>query len=316
MGRKKIEIKPIEDERNRHVTFNKRKSGLVKKAMELSILCNSKISLIIFDENHLYEYCSDDPKNVLDEYCKVAHEPHERLNNADYHQFEESGSSKKKKKNNNNGTSSMKKKMKKENMTKQTEPLQPLPLQRQQLPPPPPAQQQQQMVLNQQQPLMRPQMMMNPQPSTQQLRRQQLPYNNQFYNKNISPRTAIRNSNPMMMKQNYIGNALMEGGDRSRKRPSHLNNSNYHTKDNQRRRLNSSLTVEIPPNQQQTNQDLKSSSSLSSLVKNYTPTTATRQGDQLPFTPDLNNVQPFYDGDPMANETPSSATPTPSSWNS
>jgi MADS-box transcription factor len=40
MGRKKILIKPISDERLRNITFNKRKAGLLKKAAELSMLCN------------------------------------------------------------------------------------------------------------------------------------------------------------------------------------------------------------------------------------------------------------------------------------
>jgi hypothetical protein len=88
MGRKKITIKPISDERNRHVTFNKRKSGLIKKAMELSILCNCQISLVIFNaENQLFEYCSTDPRFILQRYCQVAHLPHERLANADVRCF-------------------------------------------------------------------------------------------------------------------------------------------------------------------------------------------------------------------------------------
>ena len=33
------------------VTLNKRKAGLVKKAYELSVLCNCDIALIIFDSN-------------------------------------------------------------------------------------------------------------------------------------------------------------------------------------------------------------------------------------------------------------------------
>lgn len=85
MGRKKISIEPIKDDRNRHVTFNKRKTGLIKKAMELSILCNCNISLVIFNaENNLFEYCSTDPRLILQRYCQVAHLPHERLTNQDY----------------------------------------------------------------------------------------------------------------------------------------------------------------------------------------------------------------------------------------
>lgn len=47
-GRRKIEMKFIEDENARTVTFSKRRAGLFKKAMELSILCGAQIALIIF----------------------------------------------------------------------------------------------------------------------------------------------------------------------------------------------------------------------------------------------------------------------------
>ena len=39
VGKKKVDIQPIPEGRKRQVTFMKRKSGLLKKAMELSILC-------------------------------------------------------------------------------------------------------------------------------------------------------------------------------------------------------------------------------------------------------------------------------------
>ena len=49
MGRKKIEMKPILDKRNRKDTFHKRKVGLIKKAAELSILCNVRMLLVFED---------------------------------------------------------------------------------------------------------------------------------------------------------------------------------------------------------------------------------------------------------------------------
>ncbi|XP_027333746.1 agamous-like MADS-box protein AGL6 [Abrus precatorius] len=48
MGRGKVELKKIENKINRQVTFSKRKNGLVKKARELSVLCDAEVALIIF----------------------------------------------------------------------------------------------------------------------------------------------------------------------------------------------------------------------------------------------------------------------------
>ncbi|XWS41829.1 hypothetical protein CRYUN_Cryun17cG0116300 [Craigia yunnanensis] len=48
MGRVKVQPKKIENKTCRHKTFAKRKSGLVKKAYELSILCDVEVALIIF----------------------------------------------------------------------------------------------------------------------------------------------------------------------------------------------------------------------------------------------------------------------------
>ncbi|EOA36414.1 hypothetical protein CARUB_v10010907mg [Capsella rubella] len=48
MGRVKLEIKRIENTTNRQVTFSKRRNGLIKKAYELSVLCDIDIALIMF----------------------------------------------------------------------------------------------------------------------------------------------------------------------------------------------------------------------------------------------------------------------------
>lgn len=50
MGRKKIAIQKIQDQRLRIVTLNKRKKGLIKKAMEISLLTGVKIDLKIVNE--------------------------------------------------------------------------------------------------------------------------------------------------------------------------------------------------------------------------------------------------------------------------
>lgn len=48
MGRVKLEIKKIENPTNRQVTYSKRRNGLVKKAYELSVLCDIDLALIMF----------------------------------------------------------------------------------------------------------------------------------------------------------------------------------------------------------------------------------------------------------------------------
>ncbi|XP_032872453.1 myocyte-specific enhancer factor 2D homolog, partial [Amblyraja radiata] len=83
MGRKKIQITRILDERNRQVTFTKRKFGLMKKAYELSVLCDCEIALIIFNHsNKLFQYASTDMDKVLLKYTEY-NEPHESRTNAD-----------------------------------------------------------------------------------------------------------------------------------------------------------------------------------------------------------------------------------------
>ncbi|KAF8091921.1 hypothetical protein N665_0432s0023 [Sinapis alba] len=47
-GRQKIEIKEIKEENRRQVTFSKRRTGLFKKAAELSVLCGAQIGIITF----------------------------------------------------------------------------------------------------------------------------------------------------------------------------------------------------------------------------------------------------------------------------
>ncbi|KAL7093918.1 hypothetical protein ACP275_11G069000 [Erythranthe tilingii] len=61
MGRKKLEIKRIEDNSARMVCFSKRRSGLIKKAKELSVLCDVDLAAIIFsNRGKLFQYSSTD----------------------------------------------------------------------------------------------------------------------------------------------------------------------------------------------------------------------------------------------------------------
>ena len=69
MGRRKIEIQPIVEDRNRTVTFIKRKAGLFKKAHELSVLCKAEVSLIILGHNNtFYEYSSVNVPDLMRYY--------------------------------------------------------------------------------------------------------------------------------------------------------------------------------------------------------------------------------------------------------
>ncbi|XP_008790448.2 agamous-like MADS-box protein AGL29 [Phoenix dactylifera] len=47
-GRRKIEIKRIEEEQTRQVTFSKRRSGLFKKASEIGTLCGAQVGILVY----------------------------------------------------------------------------------------------------------------------------------------------------------------------------------------------------------------------------------------------------------------------------
>merc|ERR1711988_1820802 len=74
MGRRKVQIRRIEDDRARKVTFAKRKHGLVKKAMELSLLCDCDIALLIFTrekpDQRFYKYTTTNINTILQKLSK------------------------------------------------------------------------------------------------------------------------------------------------------------------------------------------------------------------------------------------------------
>ncbi|XP_047332285.1 truncated transcription factor CAULIFLOWER A-like [Impatiens glandulifera] len=60
MGRGRVQLKRIENKINRQVTFSKRRSGLLKKAHEISVLCEAEVALIIFSpKGKLFQYSTD-----------------------------------------------------------------------------------------------------------------------------------------------------------------------------------------------------------------------------------------------------------------
>ncbi|XP_057769825.1 truncated transcription factor CAULIFLOWER A-like isoform X2 [Salvia miltiorrhiza] len=59
MGRGRVELKRIENKISRQVTFSKRRSGLWKKANEISVLCDAHVALIVFStKGKLFEFSS------------------------------------------------------------------------------------------------------------------------------------------------------------------------------------------------------------------------------------------------------------------
>lgn len=55
------------------MTFTKRKNGLIKKAMELSVLCGCDISVVVFNgKSKLFEYCNTDMDKVFLRYANYA----------------------------------------------------------------------------------------------------------------------------------------------------------------------------------------------------------------------------------------------------
>ncbi|KAK9096179.1 hypothetical protein Sjap_021676 [Stephania japonica] len=75
MGRGKIEIKRIENSTNRQVTYSKRRNGIMKKAKEITVLCDAEVSLVVFSSTgKMSEYCSPTTTliKVLDRYQKAS----------------------------------------------------------------------------------------------------------------------------------------------------------------------------------------------------------------------------------------------------
>ncbi|XP_073312123.1 agamous-like MADS-box protein MADS3 isoform X1 [Primulina huaijiensis] len=78
MGRGRVELKRIENKINRQVTFSKRRNGLLKKAYELSVLCDAEVALIIFSSRgKLYEFSSTSMTTTLERYQRCCFNPHD-----------------------------------------------------------------------------------------------------------------------------------------------------------------------------------------------------------------------------------------------
>nr|UXR27447.1 MADS transcription factor PI2 [Delphinium anthriscifolium] len=75
MGRGKIEIKRIENSTNRQVTYSKRRNGILKKAKEITVLCDAEVSLVIFSSTgKMSEFVSSNTSliKILDRYQRTS----------------------------------------------------------------------------------------------------------------------------------------------------------------------------------------------------------------------------------------------------
>ncbi|XP_031379241.1 MADS-box protein SVP-like isoform X2 [Punica granatum] len=72
MTRKRTEIKKIDNLSARQVTFTKRRRGLIKKAHQLSTLCDAEIALIIFSSTgKLFEFSSSSTEQVIERHINL-----------------------------------------------------------------------------------------------------------------------------------------------------------------------------------------------------------------------------------------------------
>ncbi|KAK8297951.1 hypothetical protein V6Z12_D05G222600 [Gossypium hirsutum] len=86
MGRVKLQIKRIENTTNRQVTFSKRRNGLIKKAYELSVLCDVDVALIMFSPSGRLSLFSGNKsiEEILGRYVNLPEHERGRLRNKEF----------------------------------------------------------------------------------------------------------------------------------------------------------------------------------------------------------------------------------------
>ncbi|GKA34428.1 truncated transcription factor CAULIFLOWER A-like protein, partial [Tanacetum coccineum] len=75
MGRGRVQLKRIENKISRQVTFSKRRTGLLKKAHEISVLCDADVALIVFStKGKLFEYATHSSMEaILERYERYSY---------------------------------------------------------------------------------------------------------------------------------------------------------------------------------------------------------------------------------------------------
>ncbi|CAL1371388.1 unnamed protein product [Linum trigynum] len=73
MVRGKVELRKIENAASRQVTFSKRRNGLLKKANELSVLCDAEVAVIVFSQRgRLTQFSNLEMPKTIARYQKYA----------------------------------------------------------------------------------------------------------------------------------------------------------------------------------------------------------------------------------------------------
>ncbi|KAJ4843235.1 hypothetical protein Tsubulata_008744 [Turnera subulata] len=79
-GRQKIEIKPIQEKSHLQVTFSKRRTGLVKKASELALLCGAEVAILAFSPgNKIFSFGHPNVEATIDRYLNESYASREAV---------------------------------------------------------------------------------------------------------------------------------------------------------------------------------------------------------------------------------------------
>ncbi|GAV69847.1 SRF-TF domain-containing protein/K-box domain-containing protein, partial [Cephalotus follicularis] len=83
MGRGRVQLKRIENKINRQVTFSKRRAGLLKKAHEISVLCDAEVALIVFShKGKVFEYSTEScMEKILERYERYSYAERQLVGN-------------------------------------------------------------------------------------------------------------------------------------------------------------------------------------------------------------------------------------------
>ena len=73
MGKRKLPIERIDHKRRRTVVKNKRRNGILKKAVELSMLCEQKIYMVVYDPEYdrMIQFMSDKDFGLQEVYDRI-----------------------------------------------------------------------------------------------------------------------------------------------------------------------------------------------------------------------------------------------------